>query len=77
MDKPQADGSNLADVGTVKIHFSKIRKGATEGLMFVNGTIDFMVQSEALKKKWDYTKSFHFEIKHNSMFFDEGREERK
>lgn len=69
---------------TVKVHFISVQEGATAGRMFLDGNTDFTVEDEGMKKSWDYTKSFQFELQHNGtdwtvrnkMFFDEEREER-
>jgi hypothetical protein len=75
---------------TVKVHFTLVKEGATDGWMFVNGDTDFTLKTDMVGKNgknlvYDYNKSFQFEFIHNGtdwtvrnkMFFDEVREERK
>ncbi|WDH95749.1 hypothetical protein PUW24_16235 [Paenibacillus urinalis] len=70
---------------TVKVHFSSVKEGVTDGRMFLDGSTEFTWKHEGMKKTWDYTKSFQYELQHNGtewtirnkMFFDEERTERK
>lgn len=76
-------GPDVAE--TVNVHFSSVKEGATDGRMFIDGSTEFTWKHEGMKKTWDYTKSFQFELQHNGtewtvrnkMFFDEERTERK
>jgi hypothetical protein len=69
---------------TVKVHFSSVEEGATDGRMYIDGSTEFTWKHEGMKKTWDYTKSFQYELQHNGtewnvrnqLFFDEERQER-
>lgn len=75
-------GPDAAD--SVKVDFTSVKEGATEGRMYLDGKAKFTVKNKEMKKTWDYSKSFQFELQHNGtewsvrnqLFFDEERKER-
>jgi len=70
---------------TVKVHFISATEGATDGRMYVEGSTEFTWEHEGMKKTWDYTNSFKYDLLHNGtdwtvrneMFFDVERTERR
>lgn len=73
---------------TVKVNFSKVEKGATDGRMFVNGDLDCKLdgwKENGVDQVRYVNKKFHYELQHNGTdwtvrikkFFDEKRREKK
>lgn len=73
---------------TVKMHFSKVEEGVSEGRMFVNGDFDYKLdgwKENGIDQVRYVNTKFHFELQHNgtewtvhnNMFFDEERRDKK
>lgn len=70
---------------TVNVDFTTVKEGASEGRMYLEGSTNFTWKHEGMKKTWDYTQSFSFELQHNGTdwtvrnksFYSEDRIERK
>jgi len=70
---------------TVKVHFTTVKQGPSEGRMYLEGSTNFTLKHEGMKKTWDYTQRFSFDMQHNGTdwtvrsksFYSEDRIERK